>query len=178
MNYDEATKARFHRAGRENNVEPALAPMSDFMRQHVDRMYRDNRSNPAIMDLNICFETMRRPDVLSETGLIIWNIWNNSQKGRGEPVLWDYGNVVLSIACCAYVDPAQIKTVYPENYEVWINDLLDNIPPDKAIIDVMFGLEGQRMAVHMSFIAPQKQGATKRGFCILATDLVSRPRRS
>lgn len=173
MYYDEATKARFHKAGRENNVEPVLAPMANFMREHVDKMYRENRSNLAISDLNACFEVILQPEVLSEVGLIIWNIWNNSQQGHGEAVLWDCDNVVLSIACCAFVDPADIKTVYPENYEVWLNDLLTNIPPEQAIVDVMFGLEGQRMAVHMSFIAPHKPGTTKRGFSILATDLTS-----
>jgi hypothetical protein len=173
MRYDEETKTCFHRAGRDNNVESGLSLIAAFMREHVDKMYADNRSNPAISDLNPCFEIMRRPQVLSEVGLIIWNIWNNSQQGHGEPVLWYCGNVVLCIACCAFVDPADIKSVYPTNYEGWLNDLLTSIPPEQAIVDVMFGLQDQRMAVHMSFSAPQEPHSTKRCFSILATDLMA-----
>lgn len=173
MRYDRVTKKRFHRIGRENNVKPALVPMAGFMREHVAKMYRDNRDNPAISDLDSCFKTMRRSRVLNEVGLIVWNIWNNSHHGRGKPVLWDCGRVTLSIACCTFVDPPQIKTVYPETYERWLDDLLTNLSPRQAIVDVMFGLDGNQMAVHMSFISPQQANSTKRGFCILATDLTS-----
>lgn len=169
MYYSEELKKKFHDAVNEDVIREALDKITEFMNEHVDQLYDLNRHHSGLSELEPCFDLLRKDDIIHEIALIAWNIYSRNMK---EPILWECYKTLICVGYCSSVDPEVMKRVYPGGYVDWLNTLTMHAPSEYSVVDVMFGYDATQMIVHISLISPQREESNKRGFSILATDLI------